>query len=138
MTCYSHAESPAVCICAYCGRALCRTCATTIDGKLSCRGDCEFQIARERRLIAHSEATLNQNRRALIATGVVCLLLGLLLAFFGVAVVTLGLWYVALAYYVEGAAQISLGVLLLGIAYGIARFGNKLKSLSILGPNESP
>src|SRR5262245_61987794 len=60
MNCFQHSTKPAIGHCTFCGRGLCRDCASIVHGKLSCRGECQQEIARERRVLSQSETSLGQ------------------------------------------------------------------------------
>ncbi len=45
MKCYNHQERDAIGNCKSCQKGLCSECHTTVDGSLSCKGQCEEDVA---------------------------------------------------------------------------------------------
>ena len=130
MNCFEHIQKPAVGTCTNCGRGLCKDCTTVVEGKLSCRGNCQTEVARARQLLSDSERAKNERavvygtsakvyHQAFATTAIV----GLMFVIFGTLLLFTD---IALA----GAILIALG-LALGIrGAGFARAGKKFKALA--------
>jgi hypothetical protein len=136
MNCFQHTQKPAVGHCTYCGRGLCQECTTVVDGKLSCRGSCQQEIARERLIMRGSETALSQ-RSVIYETSAKVqhrsFALGVTL---GVLMIAIGVFLLLVQ------APVAAGVILvLGIAFfmhgiAIGRAGKKFKSLAAESRNE--
>ena len=90
MNCFEHPQKPAHGTCTFCGRGLCRDCATVVQGKLSCRGKCEQEVARERQLLQKSERAMDQRSVVYETSGNMYHQAFAITAFFGLAFVFLG------------------------------------------------
>jgi hypothetical protein len=79
MKCFKH-DTDAVAICPYCGRALCRSCATvpgTAAPRPACSEECATAMARDQRSL---ELLLQKSRQSARANAVYCYLCGALSA----------------------------------------------------------
>ena len=61
MICFEHEGIAAVGVCASCQKGLCRSCCTTVHGKLSCRGACEESLDAIEKMMRRSRKGLDRN-----------------------------------------------------------------------------
>ena len=137
MNCFQHSQKSAVGHCTYCGRGLCQECATVVEGKLSCRGSCQEEIARERRLIVQSESSLNQRKVIYETSSGVYQRSFAFSAAFGLAMLGFGVFLIIEQIEIPGVILTVLGIVFLFHGLGMARAGKKFKALAAEGRGES-
>jgi hypothetical protein len=79
MKCFKH-DTDAVAVCPYCGRALCKDCATadsTAAPRLACSAECATALVRNERFL---EMLIQKSRQSARANSVYCYLCGTLSA----------------------------------------------------------
>src|SRR5512140_2451532 len=115
MICYNHADRPAIGMCKYCGRGVCRECAALVDDTVACKDLHEEQV---RGLNLMTERGIVQARRfgsGYLRNAIFYGLVGLLFAGFGAMqyrylglqavfflLIGLFLLYAAIANFLEG------------------------------------
>jgi hypothetical protein len=130
MNCFEHPQKSAVGTCSNCGRGLCKECTTLVEGKLSCRGSCQAEVARVRQLMADSERAKNERTVVYGTSAKVYQQAFASTAFFGLLFVIIGAALLFTEAAFGGAILIGLG-LILGIrGAGFARAGKKFKTLA--------
>ena len=137
MNCFQHPHKSAIGHCTFCGRGLCHDCATVIDGKLSCRGACQGQIARERRVLAGSETSLGQRATIYETSSTLYQRQFAFLAAFGIGFLIFGVALFVWQIPVVGALLAGMGVIFLINGLGMHRASKKFKALAAEGRDES-
>ena len=137
MNCFEHPQKPAVGTCTNCGRGLCKECTTVIEGKLSCRGTCQAEVARVRKLLSDSEQAKNERAVVYGTNAKVYQQAFASTAFFGFVFVVAGALLLLTDFALGGAFLIAFGVMSGIRAAGLARAGKKFKSLSATNPTAS-
>ncbi len=130
MNCFQHPQKPAVGNCTYCGRGLCQDCTTVVDGKLSCRGTCQQETTRARRILAETEATTSQRKTIYETSSKVYQRSFVFFATIGILLIVLGIILLFSSAEVPGAILIGLGLVLLINGVGMGRAGKKMKALA--------
>lgn len=130
MHCFQHTYKPAIGMCSYCGRGLCQECVVAVDGKLSCRGSCEYEIARERRFLQKSEKAIDQRSAVLQTSGNVYHQSFAIVGFFGLVSVVLGVVMLSSNQAVLGAVLLGMGIIFIMRGVGLARASKSFKSLA--------
>jgi hypothetical protein len=130
MNCFEHPQKPAVGTCTHCGRGLCKECTTVVEGKLSCRGTCQTEVARVRQLLTDSERA-NSERSVVYGTSArIYHQAFAATTFFGLLFVIVGAALLFTEIAIGGAILIAFGVVLGIRGAGFARAGKKFKSLA--------
>jgi hypothetical protein len=130
MNCFQHPQKPAVGHCTHCGRGLCQDCTTIVEGKLACRGLCQQEVVRERRVFAETESSAGQRKviyetssnvyqRAFVFSGA-----------FGILGIACGAMLFLGGLDIAGAVLIGLGLIFLVHGIGMGRAGKKFKALA--------
>jgi hypothetical protein len=130
MNCFEHPQKPAHGTCTFCGRGLCRDCATVVQGKLSCRGKCEQEVARERQLLQKSERAIDQRSVVYETSGNMYHQAFAITAFFGLAFVFLGALLMFAENAVLGGVMLGVGAILTIRGFGLARAGRSFRALA--------
>ncbi len=130
MNCFEHPQKPAVGTCTNCGRGLCKDCTTVVEGRLSCRGNCEKEVARARQLFADSERAVNERKVVYGTSAKVYHQAFASTAFFGLLFVVVGAVLLFTEIAIAGAFLIAFGVILGIRGAGFARAGKKFKNLT--------
>lgn len=130
MNCFQHPQKPAVGNCTYCGRGLCQECLSVVESKLSCRGACQKEIARERRLLSLTESAAAQRSVVYETSGALQHRAFAFMAVFGTAMVAFGVIAFLGQMQVAGAVLVGLGAVFLINGFGMARAGRKFKKLA--------
>ena len=133
MNCFHHPHKVAVGQCTHCGRGLCQDCATLVEGKLSCHGNCQHEIMRERRLIAQSETAMGQRSVIYETSSGVYQRSFAFSAVLGIMFLVLGVLMLLGGMTVGGAILAGLGVVFLINGLGMARASKKFKTLAAEG-----
>jgi Flp pilus assembly protein TadB len=136
MNCFQHTNKPAVGHCTFCGRGLCHECATVVDGKLSCRGSCQQEIARERRVLAQSETAITQRSVVYETSSGVYQRSFAFSAVFGMAALIFGIFMIVGRMPIAGAVVAAMGIVFLINGLGMARASKKFKKLAAEGRDE--
>ena len=136
MHCFQHPHKSAVGHCTYCGRGLCQECTTVVEGKLSCRGMCQQEVARERRLLAGSETTLQQRSVVYETSSKVYQRSFAFSAAFAMLMLAVGVFLLLAKATIAGAITVSLGVVFLMHGIGMNRAGKKFKALAAQGHDD--
>ena len=130
MNCFEHIQKPAVGTCTYCGRGLCKDCVTVVDGRLSCRGDCQQEVIRFRQLMEISERAEDERVVVYGTSAKVYQQAFASTAFFGLLFVIVGAILLSTRIAVAGAMLIALGIAMGIRGAGFAGAGRKYKSLA--------
>ena len=85
MRCFYHPTTDAVAICKNCYRGLCSSCAVDVANGMACRDRCESEVQALDRLVQSNKTYASKSAGIYIRSGVIVILLGLLLATWGVA-----------------------------------------------------
>lgn len=131
MNCFEHSQKPAVGSCTHCGRGLCKECTTVVEGKLSCRGNCQVEVTRARQILSDSERAKNERAVVYGTSAKVYHQAFASTAFFGLLFVVIGAALLFTEAALGGAILIALGVILGIRGVGFARAGKKFKALAI-------
>src|SRR6476620_4837279 len=130
MNCFEHLQKAAVGTCTHCGRGLCRECATTAEGKLSCRGICEQEIVRERRLLEKSEQAVHDRNVIYDTSANVYHRQSAMISFLGVMFLLCGVFLLIAEYFIFGAIVLILSMVFALSAVSFRRAAKKFKSLN--------
>jgi hypothetical protein len=133
MNCFEHPQKPALGTCTFCGRGLCRDCASVVQGKLSCRGSCQHEVARDRELMQKSEQALNQRAIVYETSGSMYHQAFATSVFFGLLFVCLGAILLFTSDTIFGGILLGIGVILTIRGVGLARAGRSFKTLAAEG-----
>ncbi len=76
MKCFNHHALDAIGCCKNCGKGLCSTCAVDLQFALSCRGECESELAAIRAQISRTRKLLDTQRRFRLAAPVFFVVIG--------------------------------------------------------------
>jgi hypothetical protein len=136
MNCFHHPQKPAVGHCTYCGRGLCKDCTAVVEGKPSCRGSCQEEIARERRLLANSESSLGQRTVIYETSSSIYQRNFAFTAAFGLAALAFGVFLIVGQMLIFGGILVVLAIVFLIHGLGMARAGRKFKALAAQGRDE--
>jgi hypothetical protein len=138
MNCFQHSNKPAIGHCTYCGRGLCHECATVVEGKLSCRGECQQQIARERHVLTQSETSLAQRKTIYQTSSHIYHRQFAFLSAFGIGLLVFGTIFMLGGLPVPGAIIAGMGAIFLVNGIGMARASKKFKALATEGNDQGP
>jgi hypothetical protein len=133
MNCFEHPQKPAVGTCTNCGRGLCKECTTVVEGKLSCRGTCQAEIERGRRVLAASETSLNQRSVIYETSAKVYQRSFAFSSVMGALFTVIGCVLFMSQAEIPGAIMLGLGILFILHGIGMGRAGKKMKSLAAEG-----
>jgi hypothetical protein len=136
MNCFQHSNKTAIGHCAFCGRGLCHDCATVVQNKLSCRGACQQEIARERKVLAQSETSLGQRSTVYLTSSAMYQRQFAFSAVFGIGLLIFGIILFAGQVPVVGAIMAGIGAIFLINGLGMARASKKFKALAAEGRDE--
>jgi hypothetical protein len=136
MNCFQHPQKSAVGHCTYCGRGLCQDCTTVVEGKLSCRGPCQQEVARARRILAETEASAGQRKTIYETSSSVYHRAFVFSAAFGLLGIVCGAILLLGGADIAGAVLIGLGVIFLVHGIGMGRAGKKFKALAAQAANQ--
>jgi hypothetical protein len=101
-----------------------------IEGKLSCRGSCQQEITRSRRILAETEATTSQRKTIYETSSKVYQRSFVFFATFGILQAAIGIMLVLSSAEIPGAVLIGLGLVFLINGIGMGRAGKKFKALA--------
>ena len=130
MNCFEHPQKPAVGTCTHCGRGLCKECTTVIEGQLSCRGNCQHEITRQRQLMVKQELAADERTVIYKTSGKMYQQAFASTALFGLLFIICGVFFLYDQDTVSGAILLGLGAMLGIRSAGLARAANKYKSLA--------
>ena len=130
MNCFQHTQKSAVGTCSYCGRGLCYECAAVVTGKLSCRGSCQSEIAREQQYLQRSQKAIDQRATVLQTSGSIYHQSFAIVGFFGLVSIVLGIIMLLSSETVVGTVFVGIGVILILRGMGLARASKRFRSLA--------
>jgi hypothetical protein len=130
MNCFEHIQKPAVGTCTNCGRGLCKECTTVIEGLLSCRGNCQNEIARKRQLLAKQERAFEERAVVYGTSGKIYQQAFASTALFGLLFVIGGAVLLYENAPIPGATLIGIGIICGIRSAGLGRAAKKYKTLT--------
>jgi hypothetical protein len=117
-------------MCTNCGRGLCKECTTVVEGQLSCRGTCQSEVARKRRIMLKSERAAEE-RSVIYGTSAKMYQQAFASsALFGLLFVVVGAVLIYEEAMIPGAILLGVGMMLGIRSTGLARAGKQYKSLA--------
>ncbi|MFO0790317.1 MAG: hypothetical protein U0805_12760 [Pirellulales bacterium] len=130
MNCFEHPSKPAVGTCTNCGRGLCKECTTVVEGKLSCRGTCQAEVARVRQLMLKNERAADERSVVYGTTAKSYHQSFASAAFFGLIFLIFGAILIYTDAIFPGTILLGLGVMLGIRSIGLSRAARKYKALA--------
>ena len=108
-----------------------------VEGKLSCRGTCRDEVARERRLMAGSETTLNQRSVIYDTSAKVYHRSSVFSVAFGLMGIACGILLFISQAEIAGGILLCLGLVFLVHGIGMGRAAKKFKQLAAEGQSST-